>query len=192
MKKYLILVIIIFFGLIINETYAIFYSNISKNTKLPIAKWNITLNDENITNTYTNIIDIKNIIWENEYANEKKVAPGSKGSFDIEIDSNDTEVSFLFEISYIDHTIDENKILTVTNIRYDGSDLIKISDNKYICIFPINSNYKTISVDLEWINNENNNEIDSSIGFNGEMQTVEFIFKASQYYGQDIIGDEND
>ncbi len=190
MKKFLVLIPILLI-LILNKTYAIFYSRTNGNTDIALATWNIDLNDNTLTSVYNNEVLINNIIWENIHANQNTVAPGSRGHFNIIINPNDTDVAFRFDVSYIDKSIDISKTLTVTNMTLDGVNLNKTANDTYTGVFNLNDSSKTLTVYLEWINDEENNDNDSNIGLGSEMEETVFNFKATQYYG-DVIEVENE
>lgn len=156
-----------------------------------LAKWNITLNNTLITQTMTDTIALGNISWTNDHANPEKVAPGSKGIVDLVINPQDTQVSFRYDITFTDHNVDPDILLTITNMSANGNDLIHTAPNTYTGIFPLSDiedhQTKTITINIEWINDELNNETDTQVG-SGEItgELIGITFVAKQYRGEPI------
>ena len=185
LKLLLVPLLIIFVYFISAKTYSSLFSKVDANTSIDVANFKILIND---INTLVNKeITIGDINWRGEHTNDNVIAPGSEGTFSFIIDPSSSQVAITYEIKFIDHIIDENKILTVTNVVVDGEN--KILDNNILNgIFYLNDieSQKTNKVDVtvKWINDENNNESDSLIGLQQvEAQFIDIEFNATQYKG---------
>lgn len=147
-----------------NGTYTSYESKISGNVDFNIAKWDIRINDIVVTGEESVNINISNIDWYTEHVVEGKAAPGSRGVANIVINPGETGVAFSYMIDLIDKNVDTNYILTVNSISSTDSSFTKISEGKYIGSFSIdeiNSGIsKTISLDVEWVNDDSINDFD--------------------------------
>lgn len=112
----LLIVLICIIYLATSTTYTSYESNTSAKVESDIASWNIKVNDTLITTATTQEINIDTINWNTEHIREGTAAPGTSGSLEITIDPTDTDVSFDYELTIIDHTVDENKLLSVTSV----------------------------------------------------------------------------
>lgn len=169
------------------KTYTAYESMVDENMNIDIAQWNILVDGENITSD-TKSISLKNIEWDSEHTREGRVAPGSRGIVKVEIIPQ-SDVSMEYKISYKDHNMDPNIILTVNSISLDGDDYIKDSDNSFSGIIPleqiIGGKKMYLTIEVEWINDEANNDIDSNIAINGgEANYLSLTLDAKQYMGE--------
>lgn len=157
----IVLIFVLFF---VKSSYAVFESNKNMVVKSDIAKWQILVNNNSVNSTEDFTID--SFTNDSPYIKEGKIAPGISGYFDIEINPNSTQVSFTYEISFDFSTLDERFIIDNVN-EINGYEITN-EDNKYtgkILLSDIENNVKhNIRVYIKWINDEENNEIDSNIG----------------------------
>lgn len=185
-KILLIFILIILLFLLIQKTYSTFYSAVDGDVLIDVAAWNISVNELGIANSKT--IDINEITWVSNHSNPNTVAPGSVGTFYISIDPNDTSVAIKYDITFNDHSVDSEKILTVTDVSFENGEFVQNSSSTYEGIFTLddidNEEVHLIKVTVEWINDEENNESDSLIGLNQkEPDYLDITFKASQFNG---------
>ena len=180
--------------IVINRTYALFESSVDLTIKMDVAKWNITVNDALATSNSVQSFVIKNLQLEaNSKVENGKVAPGSKGTFDVEMDFKDTDVSVMVELK-----IDDNK-MKAYGLKYNGYTLDdnnitlqEISNKEYYFIVPLTTiknaqdSYKLkMSIEFEWENDENRNKEDTLIGTSEERQKMQIpiTLKFTQYTG---------
>ena len=101
-KRILIIlsIILVFITIyIIRDTYGLFES---KNTMIMdsgVAKWNVLINGTDIKSGDNFIVDTVNIDSSDNVLGGK-IAPGTKGYFDIVINPTDTETSILYSITF--------------------------------------------------------------------------------------------
>lgn len=189
-KMCLLLVLVIFLFSMSKRVYSTLYSEVSGESKIPLSSWSIKVNHQNITQIKD--LMINDINWESAHTKTGTVAPGSIGTFKLIIDPSNTDVSVRYDLTYIDHTVDQNKLLTITKIESSTNSLIQTKVNTYTGIFTLNNIDKpeTITITCEWVNQEENNDTDSLIGLAQiEPDLDKFIslqFKASQYEGETI------
>ena len=171
-----------------NPTLTAYESNVNNATSIPIARWNIHIDQKDISEESLDI-PLKNITWEADHTNPNKVAPGSRGFVLIDIDPTSTQVAIKYTLSYEDHTTNPDILLTITSISLDGEEIEQIDDHTYEGIITLNQikarSRKMLEVDVEWVNDEANNEHDSVIGLGeSEADYLNLVFTAEQYKGE--------
>lgn len=170
MKKLLMVITPLFFLItvyLIVDTYSLFESNHITTSSIGIAKWQVKINDD-VVNGSSSTFSVDSINWEsNGYVLEGKVAPGMSGYFDVIIDPNDTDVSLKYDISFDFSNLQEEQFVINDVVEVNGRTLVKTGENIYTGVILLeeikNGIVSTIRVDLSWINDESNNEIDSSL-----------------------------
>ncbi len=169
-------------------TYTSYESKLNSDIAAPIATWKILIDGKNITTDRENdVVKIDNIVWDQTNVREGKVAPGSEGKMTINIDPSGTRVAVYYEMEFIDKSVDETKLLKISNMSVDSS-LRKIDVNKYAGIFTlddIKAGVKpVITMDVVWVDDEDLvwdedmiSDLDSFVVFN---------FSAKQYFGEEL------
>lgn len=108
----IMLVLTILLGIIGGITYAKYYTKIDGTGNAEIARWSFKANDETKT-----IADIKLNNTYNENKLEKNtIAPGTKGSFDIVIDTTGADVAVDYEVKF------DNEKNKPTNLEFTYED----------------------------------------------------------------------
>lgn len=113
------IVSLIILGTYITKTYALFESNLVGGVNNPIGKWNIKLNDILVSSLEEKVITIDNFIYDdNENVKDGYIAPGSRGYFDLILDTTGTEVAVKYNIVIdLDKIENENIILSVVSLN---------------------------------------------------------------------------
>ena len=191
-KRILIIlsIILVFITIyIIRDTYGLFES---KNTMIMdsgVVKWNVLINGTDIKSGDNFIVDTVNIDSSDNVLGGK-IAPGTKGYFDIVINPTDTETSILYSITFDfsqvvgSITIDKIEELTSGN-------LIRTGENTYSKIITLeeieNKVINTIRVYITWNNIEENNEEDSKIGtIKDNFISIPVSVSVIQYLGEPV------
>ncbi len=178
---------------LVSKTYAVFYSEAQGNFTSNIAKWDIKVNNQEVTGRTEKdfSIDACNIIND---ANVKdgKIAPGSEGNFNIQIDSTDTQVSIRYDITIDKEKLEEYRISvdSVTE-KNNLTNIIKTSESTYTGIIPItqinNKVVDNINILFKWKNDETKNDNDTLIGTIANSKTnIPINITFSQYLGEEI------
>ena len=191
-KIIIVLIAVLILIFIVSKTLSLLQTNITARAELPLAKWNILINGTELTSTSTADIRVNNIVWdENSHTSSGVVAPGSTGKVYLEINPTNTGVAFTYTISFIDKIINNNYILTITDIKDDGGSLVRTAPQSYTGLFTLEEirsrENKTVEIDVEWINDESNNQSDTLVGT--QSTTPSFIhleMEAVQYNGEPI------
>jgi len=81
-----------------SSTYSRYVAGTTGNIDILFAKWQILINNEDITNQNNSSITITPTIEADENIKEDTIAPSSKGYFDIDIDPTNVDVSFRYTV----------------------------------------------------------------------------------------------
>ena len=126
-KKIKILLLIFSLSLTLSymsNTYSRYVADATGNVNVLFAKWQILVNDSDITNETTSSIEITPVIYENENVAKNTIAPSSKGYFDIVINPENVGVSFEYDIT-LDVLNENMPDLLITNYSILKSDYIE-------------------------------------------------------------------
>jgi len=170
----------------ITESYGLFESEKGTVVNSEIGKFQILVNDNLINETTS--FSVSNItVSGDSNVRQNHFAPGTNGYFDIVIDPNDSDVSIYYEIVCHSDLI-ENDQIHLTRIENVGKpDLNVVSPNTYSAIIPLsdikNDVKTTIRFYVEWVNDENNNEIDSMYGNTSTKFDIPMEITFRQYTG---------
>lgn len=166
---FIVFILIVGFSFIYlyQSSLAKYRKRILVNSNAQIAKWDIILNDENITNKSTLISPITPIFTGTDTVADSKIAPGSIGYFDLIIKASDVDVDFKYEITLNNDTIEENNVL---DLRTTGYTLNPTETNTIITPY-----------------SNTNNTITGDITHNTEITTIRIYFE--WYDGEDNIMD---
>lgn len=197
-KKILIILCISLFIILcleIKNTYSLFETNGEAAVEENLATWKIKVNNTYLT-TLTedrNTFDLGSMNWESQnHVKEGKAAPGSVGTFYIEIDPTTTEVSFLYEIT-LDTSSLNNTEFQIQSVReVNGKTFIRTNENTYVGIVPLReiqaSTKYRVEISVIWNNKEENNEADYKLGSMANTGiNLPIKIEARQYDGTEVI-----
>ncbi|MDO5555533.1 MAG: hypothetical protein Q4G09_02445 [Clostridia bacterium] len=192
-KIFLLLLTIIMIAFTIYKiatSYALFYSQLYGTATLNLGRWNVSVNATDISNGITQefIIDDLNII-QNTATRAGKFAPGMTGSFEIVIDTENTDVSVRYDLT-IDTVNLQNTQITIESVEETEVDntLIQTSPNTYTGIIRLGENSSnTINIIFEWTNDEENNQQDTELGTSNNLNIqIPITLTATQYLNETI------
>lgn len=169
------------------DSYGLFESKNVLNVDSNIAKWNVFINGTDIKKNETFVVDKINLINNNNVL-EGKMAPGSKGYFDIVIDPTDTDTSIRYDISF-DFSSLNDKIVVSGIEEITSGNLVRTGKNTYSKVITLNEIKNcitnTIRVYIKWDNSDD--ESDSAIGsVINNFINVPVTIAAYQYLGEKI------
>lgn len=207
-KKILIIAIlfmVLFMAYRIISIYAIFYSEGQGRVVQNNATWTIYLNQTNVTSRNSNTFEVDTFeLEENSHFSTGKIAPGTRGSFYIELNPENTNVSIRYDIE-IDKTQIPNDSIQIVSIEEieEGNTLTKTDESTYTGIIPLQEiqqgKINKIKIKIEWKDIEENNRKDTLIGTgNSEILKVPVNVKVTQYLGEKIeeyiptVGENNE
>ena len=178
---------------LMSSTYSRYVADTTGNLEAHFANWKILVNETDITNQNVSSIELTPVILENSNVAANKLAPSSKGYFDIVIDASNVEVSFDYEISLNvlndnipDLLISEYSVLKNDFVEGDKVTLNDIIDNKITGTLKYKNTASgsddifkfepfTIRVYFEWYDGETatmSDEMDTVIG-TSENETLQ-------------------
>ena len=194
-KKYLIIFIVLvvccFLYLGAKATYTSYESVVDGNAKTDIAKIKLKVNGIDVVSnndgTLNNNVILNNITWDSTHTREGKLSPGSHGTIDLELDATGSEVAILYEFRFIDKLIDEDKLLTFSNIT-SSNNITRTAVDTYtgvLTLDDINNGVKPIvSVDFFF------DYLDDIEGITEDNQVLDDLFEIHlhvlQYRGETI------
>ena len=163
-----------------SDTYSRYVVDTSGNIEMSFAKWQILVNEKDITNGTTSDIEITPVIEESNNVKNNTIAPSSKGYFDILINPSNVEMSFDYTVNIKllnenmpDILISKYAILNETYKDGDTINKVALEDNEITGTLIFDNKTKnfsfkpfTIRIYFEWYDGENetmNDEADTEI-----------------------------
>ena len=114
---------------IMQDTYAKYLSSATENAELTIARWSILINDQDVVNESNFTDTISPIFNGTTHIKSDVVAPTAQGYFELELNGENTDVSFQYTISIdtTDAVVEDLKITSYqignTTTQYSGNDV---------------------------------------------------------------------
>ena len=147
---------------LIQTTYAKYVTTAEANSNINIARWNITVNNQDVIENSNFIQNLSPVFNGTTYIKENVIAPTSEGYFDILIDGTNTDVSFQYTITINPsdaNTIKDLKIVkyTINNVDYNYIDNISGDIN-----FDDENKNVAIRVFIMWNDEESTQEMNNN------------------------------
>lgn len=147
---------------LIQSTYAKYLSTADADANITIARWNILVNNQDISQNSNFSEVLEPTFTGNENIKDGVIAPTATGYFDISLDGSTTDVSFSYDISLSD--ADDNTVTDLKITRYE------IGDQSYTYNGPISGNILitdenrslTVRVFVEWVDQTTDETMDNS------------------------------
>lgn len=179
-RKFKIILLILSLSLTLSymsNTYSRYVADATGNLEVLFAKWQILVNGQDIEDQTTSSIRLTPVIDANANVAQGKIAPSSKGHFDIVINPENVDVSFEYAIQLA--VLNENmpdimvtKYSILDNEYVEGTtlDIEDIQNNEIIGSFDYTQGKKyetfTVRVYFEWYEGTNelmNDEADTAV-----------------------------
>lgn len=135
---------------LMSNTYSRYVAGTTNNIDMLFAKWQILINNNDITNGSSSDISFVPTIEPNDNVASNLVAPSSKGYFDIAIDPTNVDVSFKYTINLM---LENENIPDLMITKYS------VLPNTYVEGDPLETNYiqnGIITSDMFFDNNTEN------------------------------------
>jgi len=147
------------------QTYAKYVTSANGLTSIPIAKWNIVINNKSIKNNSDISSSIIPVFPGNEHIASNIIAPTAEGYFDLLFDFSNIDVSFCYEIITNVSSESAVKDFVVTGYQIDNQDIVTF-DNFNQSIkedILLSSNIKTrkIRIFIKWDDNPTTSTMDN-------------------------------
>ena len=205
-KRFKILLVFMSLSLtlsLMSNTYSRYVAGTSSGVQIEFAKWQILVNETDITNNTSSSIVLKPVVEENEFIKQNTIAPSSKGYFDIDIDPTNVDVSFDYEIKLqvLNENIPDLMITkySILDSKYNEGDALEINNIENSTITgSLNFDNKTenvkfepftIRIYFEWFEGESeqmNDEADSKVGNEAVTSDTNLDIKAEINFAQKI------
>lgn len=171
MKKKLWLIVIIAFLIclyLVLDTLAVFESSATGTYKADIAKFKIKLNDNFISDGLEKTFVIDSFVYSEDNNTESGyISPGRSGYFDVELDANETDVAFMYEITLSpSEELNDNISYSVESLN--GGNVSVSDDGVYSGEYSLsdieNNNIITLRINITWTDLEEYDENDTLLG----------------------------
>lgn len=186
-----------------SHTYSRYVAESTSNVQVSFAKWQILLNESDITNGTNSNIEITPVVEKSANVKENTIAPSSKGYFDILVNPSNVEVSFDYTLTLEvlnknlpDILISKYAILEEGFKETDTITKLDITDNTITGTLTYDNETKnfsfkpfTIRVYFEWIEgtNESMNDIlDTNIGLDAAENNTKLQIAANISFKQKL------
>lgn len=204
MKKISFILLLISFSIclcLMSNTYSRYVADATGDIEVLFAKWQILVNDTDITNQESSSITFTPIVEENENIASNVIAPSSKGYFDIAIDPTNVEVSFKYKIelemeneNIPDLMITKYSIISKSYVEGDHLEIIDLEENAISETLKYNKDIEkfkfesfVIRVYFEWYDGDDelmDDESDSIVGKMAAEENTAIKMKANILFEQ--------
>ena len=151
-------------------TYSRYSTALDKNTNINLTKWKIFINDADISSNSDISAYLTPVFTENDHIQTGKIVPTSSGYFDIEIDSSNTDLPFLYTITIDDSNNEIDDFIISGYSVNDNPEIINFTGSISSEVLPAsNIDLTKFRFFIEWIdgsNNVTNNTQDSNLSIN--------------------------
>lgn len=106
---------------LIQKTYAKYITSATANTDFTIAKWNILINDQDVTSNSNFSNTISPTFNGTDNIKSGVIAPSATGYFDITIDGSNSDVSFTYTVTANPSTSSTVTDLKLTDYEINGT-----------------------------------------------------------------------
>ena len=164
----------------VSYTYAKYATKTKKDLESKISRWNVKINNEDISSISTDInnkiiIESKDTLENkipinftdttNEHIEQNVIVPGTQGNFEIALDFNDVDVSFKYEIVF-DFSTTNLDGFKVINYETDGiTTNLDTNTIEKIVYKTDNDRTDNLKINIEWVdeNTEESNKINTAL-----------------------------
>jgi hypothetical protein len=186
-----------------SSTYSRYVADTTGNVEALFAKWQILVNNTDITNNTSSTISLEPVIEENVNVASNVVAPSSKGYFDIAIDPTNVDVSFNYSINLVvgnesvpDFKITGYSIVPVGYVEGTTLEITPIENNNITNTLAFDKSSEsfqfsifTIRVYFEWYEGASetmNDAADTQVGYDAATNNTAIMMNANISFGQSI------
>ena len=202
LKKFKLLFVIASLSItlsLMSNTYSRYVASSNGNVEIEFAKWQILVDNNDITTNANSNITLEPVIEKNENVADNKIAPASVGYFDIEIDPTNVDVSFLYNIDLdianndiSDLLITKYAIVPENYLEGDALEYQYLTENKISgSNIYTDGGFKkfTVRVFFQWYEGDGetmNNEQDTQAGIDAANNSTKFTINANINFEQII------
>lgn len=170
-------------GVFINNTFSKYINKVSGDGETEIAKWSFKVNQETEQFATIKLADT----YDKTTLLNGKIAPGTKGSFDIVVDATDSEVAVKYDVDFTEETNKPTNLIfksgnktvsTIEELESVLTDTINADDTNKV---------RTLTIDWEWpfetgTGNaiSSNDKIDTAEGLNALDYSFKVVVTGTQ------------
>ena len=184
MKKRLLLLTLIAFIITlsyIGKTFALFETDADADSDLDIGQWKILVNNTDISVAQT--ITLNNFTYSvNSHTDDGYFAPGRSASFDVVIDTSQSEVSVAYELDIDDSILDDHPNITLSILNVNTNQSLTGSTYSGVSLLSDANRVVTLRLSLNWANNSTYDENDTALI--GEELPFNITAHFEQYLGE--------
>lgn len=186
-----------------SHTYSRYVVDTTSNIEVSFAKWQVLVNETDITDGTTTNLEITPVIEESSNVKANTIAPSSKGYFDIAINPTNIEMSFDYKVTLKllnenmpDILISKYAILSDTYKEGDTVTTTDITNNEITGTLTYDNEIDnfafkpfTIRVYFEWFEGTNeimNDEADTTIGKDAAINNTKLQIEAALSFSQKL------
>lgn len=186
---------------LMSSTYSRYVAGTTGNIDVLFAKWQILVNNTDVTSNSSSTITFAPVIEENQYVAANVIAPSSKGYFDININPTNVDVSFKYSINLgiqnetaPDIKITGYSIVPDTYVEGDPLEIFTLTENNITNTLNFDKNIEsfqfkafTIRAYFEWyegVNELMNDTADTAVGNLAATENTTIAMNASISFEQ--------
>lgn len=163
-------------GVFINNTFSKYINKVSGDGETEIAKWSFKVNQETEEFATIKLADT----YDKTTLLNGKIAPGTKGSFDLIIDATNSEVGVRYEVDFLEETNKPTNLIfksgnktvsTIEELESVLTDTINVDDTNKVRTLTINWEWPYETTTSNTISS--NDKIDTDEG----LQALDYSFK---------------
>lgn len=163
-------------GVFINNTFSKYINKVSGDGETEIAKWSFKVNQETEEFATIKLADT----YDKTTLLNGKIAPGTKGSFDLIIDATNSEVGVRYEVDFLEETNKPTNLIfksgnktvsTIEELESVLTDTINADDTNKVRTLTINWEWPYETTTSNTISS--NDKIDTDEG----LQALDYSFK---------------
>ena len=186
-KILILLLLVLCFGyIIVRAAQAAYESMLSSKVNNRLAGWVIKVNNNLISQTESNSIDLSYTTNSNSSFRTGKVGPGSTLTYPVTINATGTDVAIKFSLVINDKSVIPEKYLTLTDVTSSDITLTRTGETEYTGVILSGSTGTPVTIDLnfEWIDD---GTLVEYVDDTSAASKVEINFNAIQYRGETIV-----
>lgn len=190
------LLVVIMFSIafvVFSDTLALFETDSEGVVNTDVGKWLIKVNNETITETVNEDIEINSFQYSSDsHVEPGYIAPGGSAYFDLVVDATECDVAVLYSIDLNLEEMDIDANIDISLQDLAGGQVVRTGEDVYsgiISLASINNNEtRTLRVSITWTNNNAYNESDTKLGEVEDSKiTIPIKFHAQQYLGETLV-----
>ncbi len=179
-------------GGVVGATFSRYTSTATATPQAQVAKWKVKVNETEISKNGSHTFN-PTITWTNALAANGVMAPGSTGTITFTLDGSDTQVPIIYNVAINTQSIKNYSQISIKSVTAEKNSegktelkLLNSTENEEIKNYTGNielddiNSPLTITINLEWKNDDENNQSDTTIGSTIEDFDLPITVTASQ------------